>query len=437
VDELRALARLAWPAVVGQLGIMAMGVVDLWAVGTLGKEATAAVGIGNTLSWGTLIVAFGAVHGADGVVAQAFGAGRPRAAGTHAARIGVVAAVLGVVVTALHLLAEPILAALDQPADVVPLAGTYVRGLAWSVPAVIAFQVIRQLLQGQGLVRPAMVAVLLGNVANLVLVTLLVRWLGWGLAGAALATSVVRCVMLLGIVVSARDALREAWPDGRVFEAAALRGMAWLAAPVAFQMMLEVWAFNVGVFLAGTLGAAEAAAHTVALNLASLSFMVPLGISSAASTRVGNAIGAGEPWARRAWTAVGAGASVMSLSALAFLLFPRPLGAFYNDDPVVVALVASVLPIAGLFQLFDGTQVVAFGVLRGRNDLRAPALFNVVGYWLVGLPLAVWLVTVRGVGLAGVWIGYSVGLGIVATLLVARLAVHTMQTPARAATESA
>jgi MATE family multidrug resistance protein len=196
-------------------------------------------------------------------------------------------------------------------------------------------------------------------------------------------------------------------------------------------------AFGTGVFLAGTLGAAEAAAHTVALNLASLSFMLPLGISSAASTRVGNAVGAGEPWARRAWTAVAAGAAVMTLSAAAFSLFPRPLGAFYNDDPAVVALVAAVLPIAGLFQLFDGTQVVAFGVLRGRNDLRVPALFNVVGYWLVGLPLASWLVLGQGVGLAGVWVGYTVGLGIVATLLVARLAAHTVRRGPEAATEPA
>jgi MATE family multidrug resistance protein len=421
VDELRALTRLAWPAVVGQLGMMMMGVVDLWAVGPLGKEATAAVGIGNTWSFGVLIVAFGAIHGADGVIAQAFGAGRPRTAGTHAARMGVVVTALAVLVVVAHLAVEPILVALRQPESVVPLAGVYVRGLAVSVPPVLAFHAVRQLLQGQGLVRPAMIAVVVGNVANLVLVVLLVRYLGWGMAGAALSTTIVRWLLFGGLVWVARDALRGSRPDARILEPAALREMVVLAMPVAFQMCLEVWAFNTGVFVAGRLGDTAAAAHTVALNLASLSFMLPLGVSSAAATRVGNAIGAGEPWVRRGWTAVAAGAAVMALSATVFSLFPGALGRFYNDDPEVLAMIVTVLPIAGLFQLFDGTQVVAFGVLRGRNDLRIPALFNIVGYWLVGLPLAIWLVFARGVGLAGVWIGYSVGLGIVAVLLLLRL----------------
>lgn len=433
MDELRALARLAWPAIVGQLGMMAMGVVDLWAVGTLGKEATAAVGTANTLSFGTLVIAFGAVSGADGLVAQAFGAGRPREAGTHAARAAVVSGVLGVGVIAAHLLAEPIFRAAGQPSEVVPLAGSYARGLAGGLPAAIAFQAVRQLLQGRGLVRPAMLAVLLGNLANLVLVTWFVRGLGWGMGGAAAATSIVRWVMLGGLWAIARGALAESRPDGPVWDRAGLWAAAGVALPVSFQMGLEVWAFGVGVLLAGSLGATEGAAHTVALNLASLSFMVPLGVSTAAATRVGNAIGAGGPWRRPAWTAIAMGAGVMTVSATAFTAAPRALGAFYNDDPAVLDLVARVLPIAALFQLFDGTQVVAFGVLRGRNDLRVPALFNVVGYWLVGLPLAVALVEVVGVGLPGVWIGYSVGLGIVASLLLSRLVAHSVRAEPAAA----
>lgn len=429
MDELRALARLAWPAVVGQLGTMAMGVVDLWAVGALGKEATAAVGIGNTLSFGVLVIGFGAVAGADGAVAQAWGAGRPGDAGTHSARAAVVAAVLAVGIVAVHLLAEPLLRALGQSPDVIPLAGTYARGLAASVPPVLGFQVVRQLLQGRGVVRPAMVAVLVGNVVNLVLVTALVRGLGFGLGGAAAATTAVRWVMFAWLVRAALPTLREASPTGPVLSRPALRAAAASAAPVALQMGLEVWAFNAGVFLAGRLGATEAAAHTVALNLASLSFMVPLGVASAAATRVGNAVGAGLDWRRAGWTAVAAGAGVMTLSAAAFTLFPRPLGAFYNDDPAVLALVCTVLPIAGLFQLFDGTQVVAFGVARGRDDNRVPALFNVVGHWLVGLPLAVWLVEGRGVGLPGVWAGYTAGLGVVAALLMSRLVVQSVPRP--------
>jgi MATE family multidrug resistance protein len=138
-----------------------------------------------------------------------------------------------------------------------------------------------------------MVAVLVGNVVNLVLVTALVRGLGFGLGGAAAATTAVRWVMFAWLVRAALPTLREASPTGPVLSRPALRAAAASAAPVALQMGLEVWAFNAGVFLAGRLGATEAAAHTVALNLASLSFMVPLGVASAAATRVGNAVGAG------------------------------------------------------------------------------------------------------------------------------------------------
>lgn len=425
MDEFRALARLAWPAIVGQLGIMGMGVVDLWVVRDLGKEATAAVGIGNTLSFGTLIVALGAVHGADGAIAQAFGGGRPGAAGTEAARVGLVALVLAIPVVLVHLLAEPLLRALGQPETVVPLAGTYVRIFAIGVLPAVGFQVVRQLLQGNGSVLPAMITILVANLVNLACDLLFVWGFGWGVAGAALSTTTVRFVMLAVLLWVARRELARAWPDGPVLDREALRRMAGLSLPVALQICLEVWAFNVGFFVAGVLGDAEAAAHTVAMNYASISFMLPLGISSAASTRVGNRIGAGDPWVRTAWAAVISGATVMSLSAGLFFAFPAALGRFYNSDPEVVALVAVVLPIAAVFQLFDGTQVVSFGVLRGLGDLRFPALFNIVGYWLVGLPLALLLVFRAELGLAGVWVGYSVALGIVAVLLVARLLVHT------------
>jgi MATE family multidrug resistance protein len=127
------------------------------------------------------------------------------------------------------------------------------------------------------------------------------------------------------------------------------------------------------------------------------------------------------------------GAGAMTLSAAAFFLVPGPLARFYSDDPAVVALVVSVLPVAAVFQLFDGTQGVSFGVFRGLDDLRVPALFNVVGYWLVGLPLAAWLVFGLGLGLPGLWAGYSVALGIVAGLLVTRLALRTWAAPAVAA----
>jgi MATE family multidrug resistance protein len=156
--------------------------------------------------------------------------------------------------------------------------------------------------------------------------------------------------------------------------------------------------------------------------------MVPLGIAAAASTRVGNLVGAEQDWRRAGLVSVSLGAGVMTLSATLFLLWPQAIGRAYNSDPEVVALVAVVLPLAAAFQWFDGAQVVSFGVLRGLGDTRTPALFNVVGHWIVGLPLGVWLGFNREMGLPGVWIGLTAGLGIVSLLLVLRLLLHARTT---------
>jgi MATE family multidrug resistance protein len=231
--------------------------------------------------------------------------------------------------------------------------------------------------------------------------------------------------MLFALIWIGRHVLWTARPLPGWFDVAAIGRVARITAGVGLQIGLEVWAFNAGSFLAGALGVTESAAHTVALNAASLAFMVPLGISAAAATRVGNLVGAEAEWRRAAWTAVALGAGAMTFSGSLFLLAPEAVGRTYNSDPAVVMHVAAILPFAAMFQWFDGTQVVAFGVLRGLGDTQRPGLFNLVGYWFVGLPLGAWLAFRGGWGLQGVWLGYVVALVIVASLLVVRLALHT------------
>jgi len=175
-----------------------------------------------------------------------------------------------------------------------------------------------------------------------------------------------------------RDALRPA----------ALRAVLGVGLPVALQVSLEIWAFSAATLLAGRLGATAAAAHTIALNMAALAFMMPLGISQGAVTRVGNLLGASRPRAAQiaAWVATGLGASVMTLSAIAFVSLRDWLPTLYTPDAGVVLLCASILPIAAAFQIFDGTQVVGCGVLRGMGRTRPAAWFNLLGYWILGLP---------------------------------------------------
>lgn len=428
MDEVKALLRLAWPAILGQLGLMSMGLVDLWLVGPLGKEATAAVGLGNTVSFGTFLLCMGVVHGADPLVAQAYGADRPRTAGTAAARAAVVALLLAVPVLVVHLAGAPLLRLLGQPESVVPLAADYLQALCPGIVPMLLWHATRQLLQGKGVLLPTTITILAANLLNVVAVGALIG--GWGpvpalgVFGAGLGTSIVRTAMLLALVAITLPHLREALPDDVVFDVRTLVRVAGETLPVSLQIGLEVWAFNAGYVLAGLLGDTQAAAHTVAMGAASTSFMVPLGISAAAATRVGNLVGAGRDWRRAGRTAVGLGALAMSVPAVIFLTMPTAIARIYATDADVIALVGIILPIAALFQLFDGTQVVSFGVLRGLGDLRVPALFNVVGYWFAGLPLAGVLIFGLGWGLPGMWVGYTCALAIVATLLVARLLRH-------------
>jgi MATE family multidrug resistance protein len=244
-----------------------------------------------------------------------------------------------------------------------------------------------------------------------------------GIVGAALASSITRTLslVLLAWWVWHFQLHEGAWvPWSRdVFSLRALRTIFAVGLPVAIQTSTEMFAFSVSTLLAGTLGVTAIAAHTVAMNLASVSFMLPLGVSAAAATRVGNLIGAGVPEQaqRAAWIAMGMGASIMSISAVSFVVFRDWLPRIYTFDEQVIALAATILPIAGAFQLFDGTQVVGCGILRGMGRTRPAAVFNLVGYWLLGLPLGWWF-GVRIGWLGGLWWALVLGLAIVALSLV-------------------
>jgi MATE family multidrug resistance protein len=202
-----------------------------------------------------------------------------------------------------------------------------------------------------------------------------------------------------------------------------LRRMLAIGAPIGVQMQLEYGVFAVVGIMMGWLGTSQLAGHQVALNLASLTFMVPLGVSSAAAVLVGHAAGRGDAAeARRAAVAaLICGVGFMAVSALVMLTLPFTLARIYSTDPVVLALAGSLIPIAGVFQIFDGTQVVAIGILRGVADTRTPMLVNILGYWLVGLPVSAALGFWLDGGPRGLWWGLVVGLAFVAIVLIWRV----------------
>jgi len=190
--------------------------------------------------------------------------------------------------------------------------------------------------------------------------------------------------------------------------------------PVGLQLGFEIWAFDLATLFAGRLGKVELAAHVIALNLASLCYMVPLGVSMAAVTRVGNLIGEGKRRAAQdaAWTAMVMGAGFMALSAILIAVFREAIPRIYSSDAAVIAAAAAVLPIAAAFQVFDGTQAVGMGILRSMGRTRPAAVFNFIGYYVLALPLAWWLGFSLKQGLPGIWWGLSLGLAVIAIALV-------------------
>jgi MATE family multidrug resistance protein len=296
----------------------------------------------------------------------------------------------------------------------------------------LLFMALRQYLQGRAIVRPAMWVAISANLLNVLFNwALIYGHLGMpamGLVGAGIATTLTRLYMVGALIaVILRYRLHQGgWTPWKLesFSPSGLGQIAYYGGPVALQLALEAWAFQLATLLAGRLGAVELAAHTVALNLASFTFMFPLGLSFATVTRVGNLIGAGKPQRAQtaAWVALGMGAGLMSLGAVLFITGRFLLPRAYNSDPAVIALAASILPVAAAFQIFDGIQTVGSGILRGMGRPRPAAAIHLTGFWCLALPLSWWLTFHRGAGLVGIWWGLCLGLASVAMLLVAWVA---------------
>jgi MATE family multidrug resistance protein len=428
-EEARALVRLALPVVAAQLGLMSLGVIDTIMVGHLSAEALGAVAVGNFYSWGLMIVGQGVLLALDPLISQAHGAG-DRPAVSLALQRGLVLSLLISIPFAIAFQhAEPVLRLLKQPPAIIPAAAQFTRNLAPGLPAFFAFIVLRQALQAMSVVRPVMWSVLVGIAANIFLnLGFIYGHFGMpalGAPGTAISTSIGRYLMLGTLAAASWSVFREVWdrPTRRLFEVRPYARMLAIGVPTGIQYGLEVWVFMTVSVIMGTLGTTTLDGHQIAMNLASISFMVPLGVGAAAATRVGNAVGRGDgDGARRAAVvSMVMGAGVMTISALSFALMPNLLARIYTNDSEVIAMTATLLPIAALFQIFDGIQAVGCGVLRGVAGTVAAAIINLVGYWVLGLPLGLYLAFRLGWGPRGLWWGLTAGLMAVAVLLILRV----------------
>jgi multidrug resistance protein, MATE family len=437
--EFRSLLRLALPIVVVQVGLMLMGVVDTLMVGRVSAAALAAVALGNIYFFSVAIFGLGVLLVLDPVISQAVGARDERGVARGIQRGLVMAFILATLSLIPLLFVEPLIVFLRQPADVVPMAAGYVHAATPGIFAFLAFVVLRQTLQSMDLVRPLVVTIIFANLVNVVLNWVLVfGHLGFpalGPVGTGWASTLSRWAMLLVLIAITLPHLgRFLRPAGmEVLRLRPLARMLRIGLPVGAQLELEVSAFAAVALIMGWIGTAEMAGHQVAINLASLTFMVPLGIAQASSVRVGQAVGRGRPGRARgaARAALLTGAGFMTFTALAFLFFPGPLTALYTNEPEVVVIAVALIPIAGVFQVFDGIQVVAAGVLRGIGDTTAPFLSYLVAFWGVGMPLGLYLAFRTPAGPLGLWWGLVAGLAAVAVFLLLRVWIRMRRELAR------
>ncbi len=426
--ELWQVSRLSLPVVLTQLGMMTMGVVDTLMVGRLGVTELGASALGNTWQWSWLSLGLGMVLGIDPLISQAHGRGDGPSTALALQRGIVLALLVSVPIGCALLLTRQGLLWLGQEPEVAALAQRYNLLKLPTVPCFLVYSALRQYLQGRTLMTAATWVIWLANVVHVVLNwALIFGHLGLpplGIEGAAIGSSISMALLVAGLTFWVRwFRLHEgAWRpwDRACLDRQGLRAAARLGLPIGLTVAFESWAFSVSTLMAGWLGRSALAGHQIVLNVAALSFMVPLGISQGAATRVGNLIGAGNlPAMRKALAAsLLLGASVMSVSAISFTLWRQQLPRLYSSDPAVLLIAAQMFPLAAAFQLSDGTQVVASGLLRGMGRPDASAVVNLIGYYVIALPFAYVLAFKYGHGLTGVWLSLVLGLTVVALALV-------------------
>jgi MATE family multidrug resistance protein len=423
--EVRDVARLSAPIVTVQIGLMLMGVVDAAIVGRYSATGLAAVALGNVYFNSIVTLGHGTLMALDPLVAQAVGARDTQAIERSIQRGFVLCVVLSIPLSLALLPGEWILTPLRQPAEVVPIAAAFARISIPGVLPYLLFIALRQTVQAFALVRPVVIAVVIANVTNALLDWLLVFGnLGFpelGALGSAWATMSSRWLMALILLWGCRRAvlpfLRH-WSRAD-FAIVPLWRMVRIGFPIGLQLWIEFMAFSVALLLVGMLGTVPLAGHQIALMLAALTYMVPLGVSGAAAVLVGHAVGRGdaESARREASAALACGIGFMSITAIVLTTAAPVLARVFTPDPGIIAVATALIPIAGVFQVFDGIQGVSAGILRGAGDTRVPMWANLAGYAVVGLPLGAWLCFSLGMGAAGIWWGMVAGLAAVAALL--------------------
>lgn len=437
-EEARATVSLAGPLVLTNLAQAAIQTTDVVLLGWLGARALAAGSLGSNLYVAFLIFGMGLVTAASPLIATQLGRRRYslREVRRTVRQTFWAALTLTVPVWAALWHADTLLIWLGQDPTLATEAAPFVRTLMWGFLPALWFLVLRGFVAA--LERPGwalgigLVGVVFNGVVNYVLIFGAFGVPALGLVGAGIGSSLTQLTMFLGLalVVSRHRLFRRYRLFGHVFRPdwARYRDVWRLGAPIAMTLGLEVTVFNAAVFLMGLIGTAALAAHAIAIQIASLTFMVPLGLAQAATVRVGLAFGRRDRAAvgRAGWTALALGTGFMTTAALVMLAAPGAIVRLFIDDAPanaeVIRLAISYIGVAALFQIVDGAQSVGAGMLRGLQDTTVPMFFAAVGYWVIGIGVGAGLGFWADWQGLGIWIGLALGLAVVAVLMVGRWA---------------
>lgn len=445
--ELRAMFALALPLVLTQLTQVLVHTTEVLLLGRLGPAPLAGATLAAALFHTALMFGVGVVSATAPLAAQARGARQPRQI-RRIVRQGLwVTAFISLPMMTVLWFVEPLLAAMGQDPTLLPMTEAYMRAAIWGLPFAIGFIVLRSFTSAFERTRAVLGAAFIAALINLPVSYALIFGRfglpGLGTTGAGIGVAITFAVMfllLLGYCLAVQPFRRYAvlgrfWrPDWPTF-----REILRLGLPIGGAILMEVGLFALATLLMGLVGTAELAAHQVALQLASIAFMVPLGISHAATIRVGLAIGAGDPRHARlaGWVACGLGMAFMATAAILFWMAGGPLTGLFLDPgtpegAAAQAIAVAFLRIAALFQLVDGLQVIGIASLRGLKDTRVPMWLAGFGYWLVGFPVSFVLAFHTPLGGVGIWIGLALALTTVAVMMIARFERLTRPRPSAA-----
>jgi MATE family multidrug resistance protein len=451
--ELAPMLRIALPLALAEVGWMAMGLVDTIMVGHLPhaavplSAAALAQVLYNTLAFGI----GGLLLGLDTTIAQAHGADDFPAANRWLWQGLLLAAGISALLMGLYWLAPLGLRHLPAERAIFESAIPTLQALSWGTLPLMLYFALRRYLQAFNHVRIVAATLISANLVNLLFDWLLIfghdfrilgmhlSWSAMGVVGSGIATSLARCYQALfavaALVILNRKndygllshgflgSLKPHWQS--------LRRLLALGLPSGATIFVEISIFAVVTSLIATFGPVALAGHEIALNCISTTFMIPLGISAAASVRVGQAIGRGSPTKAKTagWAAIAIGGVAMLCASLAFLAIPTAIASVFTADTPVIAAAVPLLGIASLFQFCDGLQITAIGALRGAGDTHSALITHLCSYWILGLPLGVYLGFHRHLGARGLWLGLSASLIVTGMVLIQRW--HTLQLVAK------